>query len=295
MTLDNSNNFLNNSQESLKEIAEISSIIQDLYKQLEQALSNPNITTNESNNIIQNIETLSNVKKILVDNYIRTNRNAQQSTIAEEIAYNETQQAMKAIQLEIEASKNKIAMLDQEKYNRLRLIEINNYYGLQYKNNKRIIIFVIIVSVLFLITIILKNKGIISPNIFYYINIVLFVFSIITFIGLLRNAFMRNNMNYDEYNFPFNYGSVVSDYPISTSSSSSSSSSSSNTSGNNYLGVQCVGSSCCGPNQYFDSSTNTCMNGTPTSSGSGSGTGIDSSSNGLLYIVDVCNNSFIPF
>ena len=292
MALDNSNNFLENSQESLQEIAEISKIIQDLYKQLEQTLSNPNITTNESDNIIRNIETLSNVKKILVDNYIRTNRNAQQSTIAQEIAYNETQQAMKAIQLEIETSKNKIAMLDQEKYNRLRLIEINNYYGLQYKNNKRIILFVIGVSILFLITIILKNKGVISPNVFYYINIVVFVVAIIIFIGLLRNAYMRNNMNYEEYDFPFNYGSVVSDYPVSTSSSSSNT----NTSGNNYFGVQCVGSSCCGPNQYFDTSSNTCMNGSSPSSGSGSsGSSTDSSSNGILYIVDSCNNSLIPF
>ena len=140
MSTDTSSNFLENSQESLQEIAEISTIIQDLYKQLEQSLSNPNVTTAESDNIIKNIETLSNVKKILVENYVRTNRNAQQSTIAEEIAYNETQQAMRAIQLEIETSKNKIAMLDQEKYNRLRLIEINNYYGLQYKNSRRIII-----------------------------------------------------------------------------------------------------------------------------------------------------------
>ena len=289
MSTDTSSNFLENSQESLQEIAEISTIIQDLYKQLEQSLSNPNVTTAESDNIIKNIETLSNVKKILVENYVRTNRNAQQSTIAEEIAYNETQQAMRAIQLEIETSKNKIAMLDQEKYNRLRLIEINNYYGLQYKNSRRIIIFVICVSILFLITIILKNKGIISQKVFYYINIVVFVVAIIIFIGLLRNAYMRNNMNFDEYDFPFNYGAVVSDYPISTSSSSTSTSSSSN----NYFGLQCVGSSCCGPNQYFDTSSNTCMNGTSPTSGSGSST--DSSSNGILYIVDSCNNSLIPF
>jgi hypothetical protein len=289
MSTDTSSNFLENSQESLQEIAEISTIIQDLYKQLEQSLSNPNVTTAESDNIIKNIETLSNVKKILVENYVRTNKNAQQSTIAEEIAYNETQQAMRAIQLEIETSKNKIAMLDQDKYNRLRLIEINNYYGLQYKNSRRIIIFVICVSILFLITIILKNKGIISQKVFYYINIVVFVVAIIIFIGLLRNAYMRNNMNFEEYDFPFNYGAVVSDYPISTSSSSTSTSSSS--SSNNYFGLQCVGSSCCGPNQYFDTSSNTCMNGTSPTSGSST----DSSSNGILYIVDSCNNSLIPF
>jgi len=285
MSSDTSSNFLENSQESLKEIAEISTIIQGLYKQLEQTLSNPNITTTESDNIIQNIETLSNVKKILIDNYVRTNQNAQQSTIAQEIAYNETQQAMKAIQLEIEASKNKIAMLDQEKYNRLRLIEINNYYGLQYKNSRRIIIFVICVSILFLITIVLKNKGIISQNVFYYINIVVFVIAIIIFIHLIRNAYMRNNMNFDEYDFPFNYGDT--DYPVSTSSSSSTT----NTTSNNLFGLQCVGSSCCGPNQYFDTSSNTCMNNISSSSGSN----IDSSSNGLLYIVDTCNNSLIPF
>jgi hypothetical protein len=285
MSLDNSYNFLENSHESLQEIAEISRLIQKLYTQLEETLANPNITTNESDNIIKNIETLSNVKKILIDNYISTNRNAVHTSIAEEIAYKETQTAMNAIQLEIEASKNKIAMLDQEKYNRLRLIEINNYYGLQYKNSRRIIIFVIIVSVLFLITIILKNRGILSKNFFYYINIVIFVVSIIIFLGMIRNAYRRNNMNFEEYDIRFDGVAASNIYPSTYDASGSSSSSGSS----NMLGLQCVGSSCCGSNQYFDTSLNICMNNPPTSSS------IDSSSNGLLYIVDNCNNSFISF
>jgi hypothetical protein len=284
MALDNSYNFLQDSQESLQEIANISKLIQGSYIQLEQSLSNPNITTNESDNIIKNIETLTNVKKILIDNYVTTNRNAVQTSIAEEIAYKETQNAMNAIQLEIEASKNKIAMLDQEKYNRLRLIEINNYYGLQYKNNRKIILFVIGVSVFFLITIILKNKGILSTNIFYYINIVVFVVSIIIFLGMIRNAYRRNNMNFEEYDFDFDGVGASASNPSTYDASGTS------TSSYNMFGVQCVGSSCCGSNQYFDSSLNVCMTNT-----SSSGSSIDSSSNGMLYIVDNCNNSFIPF
>jgi len=289
MSLDNSYNFLQNSQESLQEIAEISQIIQGLYTQLEQTLANPNITTTESDNIIKNIETLSNVKKILIDNYISTNRNAVHTSIAEEIAYKETQAAMNAVQLEIEASKKKIAMLDQDKYNRLRLIEINNYYGLQYKNSRRIIIFVICVSVFFLITIILKNRGILSQHWFYYINIVVFVVSIIVFLGMIRNAYKRNNMNFEEYDIEFDGVGAASSYPSTYEPSGNTTSSS-----YNMFGVQCVGSSCCGVNQYFDTSMNVCMNGT-NPSGSSSGSSSDSSSNGMLYIVDNCNNSFIPF
>jgi len=141
--------YSEDSTNQLAEITNISQILRELYADLESSLSDPNISSQESDNIIKNIETLTKVKGILIDNYIQINQNAQQTSISQNIAYTETVSAIAATDKEIEESKKKIALLNEEKYNRLRLIEINNYYGSQYSNHQKIILYIIGLCIFF--------------------------------------------------------------------------------------------------------------------------------------------------
>ena len=84
---------------------------------------------------------------------------------------------------EIDESKKKIALLNEEKYNRLRLIEINNYYGSQYSTHQKIILYFIFLCIIFLILIILKNKNILSADVFFWVSILIISISLIV-IGL---------------------------------------------------------------------------------------------------------------
>ena len=158
--------YSDDSNEQLTQITEISKLLSVLYNQLESVLSDPNASYNEGDDIIENIETLTRVKKILINNYLQMNANAQQTSISQRIAYDETMSAINASDKLISESKKNISVINQDKYNRLRLIEINNYYGSQYSNHQKIILYLIVLCVFFLITIILKNRNILSNNIF---------------------------------------------------------------------------------------------------------------------------------
>jgi len=273
--------YSDDSSTQLAEITTMSQIISELYAELESSLSNPNISSQESDNIIRDIERLTKVKNILIGNYLQMNANAQQLSISQKIAYDETMNAISATNKEIAESKKKIALLNQEKYNRLRLIEINNYYGSQYSNHQKIIMYIIGICIFFLITIILKNKNILSSNVFYWLNIIVISISIIVIGYMVKDSYSHNNMNYEEYDYDFNYNQTILDYPI-TPTSTTTSNAVVNTSVSTCNVIS--GSSFCSDNQTFNDTTQKCeTNIVPPDSVTGD-----------LFIIDKSNNTQIP-
>ena len=275
--------YSDDSNEQLTQITEISKLLSVLYNQLESVLSDPNASYNEGDDIIENIETLTRVKKILINNYLQMNANAQQTSISQRIAYDETMSAINASDKLISESKKNISVINQDKYNRLRLIEINNYYGSQYSNHQKIILYLIVLCVFFLITIILKNRNILSNNIFYIINIIVVSISFICIGYMVKDSYDRSNMMYDEYDYGFNYNQTISNYPVTTTNSKDTSS--------NIPSISCNidGSKFCSENQTFNVDSKKCeINPAPA-------TEINSptSLSGDLFIIDKSNNTEI--
>jgi hypothetical protein len=276
------NSYTDESSTQLEQISTISQILRDLYTSLEDSLTDPNSSSTNSENIINSIESITRVKDILIKNYLEMNTNAQQTSISQKIAYDETMNAISATDKEIEESKKKIALLNEEKYNRLRQIEINNYYGLQYSNHQKIILYIIFLSIFFLITIILKNKNIIPSDIFYWINIIVISISIIIITYMIRDSYNRDNMNYDEYNYGFNYNKTILEYPINPMPVNGNVSKPNST-------CYVNGSKYCSDNQIFNTELQKCEIKPPTATAEETN---DSSSDGLV-IVDKSNNTQI--
>jgi hypothetical protein len=271
--------YSDESTNQLAEITTISQIISELYAELESSLSDPNISSQESDNIIRDIERLTKVKNILIGNYLQMNANAQQTSISQKIAYDETMNAISATNKEMEIAKKKIALLNQEKYNRLRLIEINNYYGSQYSNHQKIIMYIIGLCIFFLITIILKNKNILPSNVFYWLNIIVISISIIVIAYMVKESYSHNNMNYEEYDYDFNYNQAILDYPITPTTTTANAVVNTAPTTCNVVS----GSSFCSDNQTFNDTTQKCeTNIIPPNSSAGD-----------LFIIDKSNNSQI--
>jgi hypothetical protein len=276
------NSYTDESSTQLEQISTISQILRDLYTSLEDSLTDPNSSSTNSENIINSIESITRVKDILIKNYLEMNTNAQQTSISQKIAYDETMNAISATDKEIEESKKKIALLNEEKYNRLRQIEINNYYGLQYSNHQKIILYIIFLCIFFLITIILKNKNIIPSDLFYWINIIVISISIIVITYMVRDSYNRDNMNYDEYNYGFNYNKTILEYPIKPMPVNGNMSEANST-------CYVNGSKYCSENQIFNSELQKCETLPPTATEEETN---NSSSDGLV-IVDKSNNTQI--
>jgi hypothetical protein len=163
----------------------------------------------------------------------------------------ESTNAIDIVEKELNASKKRLNLLEAQKNNTLRLVEINTYYGKRYRAHSKLMKTIVFICIPIIILSILANKGIVPPNIHaFLVGIIIFIG--IFFIGLqLIDISNRDNMNWDEYNWYFDRESAP------TASESSSSSSDSNPWATSSF--TCVGAACCYDGSTYDETHNICV------------------------------------
>ena len=158
---------------------------------------------------------------------------------------------------QLNQAKTKLSSLQGKNDTKMRLVQINTYYGQRYEAQSELMKLVILVCIPILILFILKKKGMLPETIGKYaIGITIAVGAIF----VIRKAWdisMRNNMNFDEYDWkyedPSDHTPSIWEYnkknlfnfdnPIKT------------VIGN--LGL-CVGADCCANGLYFDEDKQKC-------------------------------------
>ena len=241
-------NIQDSNQQILNDIQSLQAIEQQLVNTLE---GNTNLTSEQQTQTIKKINQISNMRIKLyktlsdVNSFFETALNTSQSTLKQQI------EVIAIVESELNKSKAQLQLLEEEKNNKIRLVEINNYYGDKYAEHAllmKIIIFILIPVVV--LTILYNND--ILPKMIYYILII--IISVIggyylwkTYISII----MRDTMNYQEYDWHFNPKNAPSvassDVAVDPWLSSSS------------LFGTCIGQACCSDNQTYDSSLNQCI------------------------------------
>lgn len=169
---------------------------------------------------------------------------------------------LQVVEDQLNQAKSKIDQLSQENDTKMRMVEVNTYYGQRYEAHsdlmKKIIIFCIPVLILF----ILKKKGILPELIAtYLIGIVIAVGAFI----ILRNVwdiFTRSNMNFDTYNWIFQFNDTTKP-PTIREYNNEHFFKHFDIAGllenlMNNLGI-CVGGTCCGEQMAYDSTQMKCV------------------------------------
>ena len=164
---------------------------------------------------------------------------------------------LNVVEDQLSQAKTKLSSLQGKNDTKLRLVQINTYYGQRYEAQSELMKLVILVCIPILILFILKKKGMLPETIGKYaIGITIAVGAIF----VIRKAWdisMRNNMNFDEYDWkyesPSDHTPSIWEYnkknlfnfdnPIKT------------VIGN--LGL-CVGADCCANGLYFDEDKQKC-------------------------------------
>ena len=239
-------NISQNNEQILNDIQSLQKMEQDLFSSLE---SNTGLTTQQQQKVIEKINQISNMRINLyktlsgVNNFYGTALQSSAGTLKEQTA------AIGIVESELNKSKKRLQLLEAERNNKIRLVEINDYYGDKYAEHSQLMKIIIFTLVPIIILAILNNKGIL-PNMIYNILIV-----IISFIGAwfmwsrFASIIMRDNMNYQEYDFYFNPDAA----PTGSTTDS----------GDPWLSLKvpgtCVGEYCCSDGQTWDSELNQCV------------------------------------
>jgi len=261
-----------NNEQILNDIQSLQQIEQQMFNNLE---STPNLTLEQQQNIIEKMNQISNMRINLyqtlsgVNNYYQSALNSSIGTLQEQTL------AIGIVESELNNSKERLTRLEEEKNNKIRLVEINTYFGDKYTEHSQLMKIIIFSLIPIIIISFLYTKGIIPKIVYLILIIIISLICAYFFWKKFSSIIMRDNMNYQEYNYSFDPSNLT------TSTNTTASDPWQKTASLGY----CIGNSCCSTGLTYDKSINQCVVGDSTSSSSSS-TGSSSFYSGLQSEVE---------
>ena len=249
---DSSNKF-DNLQERNQQVLNNISQLQTQEKSLYESLNNVSLSPEQKQQIINKINEISQMRMNLyaglkdMYSYYQENVSASRSTL------NQSMAALDVLENELNQSKIKMNLIEDQKYNKLRLVEINTYFGKRYNAHSKLMKTIVIICIPIIILAVLSNKGILPQNIYkLLVTIILVIGSIL--IGLqLIDISNRDDMNWDEYEWYFDKENAPSSTSTNTTTETTESDPWETPT------ATCIGSACCYDGSTYDSNKNICV------------------------------------
>lgn len=214
-----------------------------------QELSSMNKTQEEKDILINRINQLAQIRTNLYENsrdlfaFYTANINDARSTLGQEVS------AIKILETELNEAKERFNSIQNQKNDKLRLVQINTYFGKRYNAQKEIMQVIFFTCIAVFILLLIKNKFGVIPN-----NVSLLLVGIILAIGIVILVYKiidfsnRDTMNFDEYNWKFDKKTAPMDINKNPSAKVPWT-----------YGLTCVGSQCCDSNSEYNPSLNICV------------------------------------
>jgi hypothetical protein len=183
----------------INNIARIQAIEKQLLNKLNGAMD-----AEQRSEIVAQINDLAKARGDLYNNM--NDFSSQLETVASERrnALVQNSVAVNVIRDQIENSSNTLDGLQQEKSNKMRLVEINNYYGKKYEFQTDIMKIIILTCVPVLVISVLLKKGFIPNLIATGLIILIVAAGVIAVARKVMDLNRRNSFNFDQYDYPFN-------------------------------------------------------------------------------------------
>ena len=244
---DNSQNF-DNLQERNQQVLDNISQLQSQEKQLYDSLDDVTLSSDQKQQIINKINEISQMRLDMyasmkdMYSYYQQNVAASRSALGQEVS------AIDILENELNQSKIRMNLIQDEKYNKLRLVEINTYYGKRYNAHSKLMKTIVLTCIPVIILAVLANSGILPSNLYVFLTGLVIIIGVII-IGLeLIDMSNRDNMNWDEYNWYFDKSKAPTDSSDGNASDPWATAS-----------MTCIGSACCYDGSTYDDATNICV------------------------------------
>lgn len=245
----NFSNLQDRNAQIISDIQNLQNIEKELFNNLEQSLLQNQLSQSEKETLVKKINEISQMRANMyqtiggINNFYQSNLNSSTDTLTQQTA------AISIIEKELNAAKERLKLIEEYKLNKLRLVEINNYYSDRYAAHSQLMKLIIYMFVPILIISILANKGIIPGWLFSTLIIIIGVWGAITLFYTIRSMSMRDNMMYQEYDWGFNPDSM----PANTKTSSK------DPWAKAHGEAICVGQACCDTGYIYDPAQNKCI------------------------------------
>jgi hypothetical protein len=220
---------------------------QKLFLQLQKGIeTNPNDPT--LNTLIDQINQLSELRYQLYASLNQMGSYYSEDARGTATSLKDQTIALQIVEQQLNQSKARLDYVENQKLSKLRLVEINQYYGKKYNDHAHIMrTLVIIFAVIFVLTI-FYNSYLLPERLYYICIYIIVIVGGIFLLVMLSKSMKHSNMNYDEYKWYFN----VDKAPKLNASYSGDANpwATSNT---------CVGKACCMDSETYDPEIAKCI------------------------------------
>jgi hypothetical protein len=238
------------SAELIGDIQNLQNIELDLYDTLEKGIANNTLTAADKTTLIDQINKVSEMRVKLFTNLNSLNQHYQGSVASGGSVIQNQISALSVVETELRQSADALKVLNNDKNNMQRMVEINTYYGEKYADHKSIMKTVVYFCIPIILLTVLANIGFLPRSIYSFLLIIISVAAIVIIGVKLIKSLSHDNMNYQEYA----WGNQAPTAPAVDTGDST---------GKNpwfSIGASCVAQECCDDGfTYVPSPTNKCV------------------------------------
>ena len=262
-------NVSNESQEqTLQNIQQLQQMEKNLYTQLESVAADSGSAAAQEK-IITRINELSAMRMNMFKNLNNMYDTVLNSVSQTRVDLVDQMTVVGVVENELNNAKVNLNKLEEAKNNKMRMVEINTYYGQRYQAHTGVMKLVIMITIPLLILAILNKKQLIPSNIANLLTIIILLVGGFLFIRRIYDLYSRDNMNYDEYDWKFNPAAIqptVYEYDKAALEGTKIGDNLRTAAENlaEDIGLGCVGAACCSKDMNYNSSTNKCVEKTDT-------------------------------
>jgi hypothetical protein len=200
---------------TIQSIQELQQLEKQLFTNLEKSSANSPNNLVEQEQIIKRINDLS-ATRIQLFNSLRNlyqdsqyNVNRLRKEVGDKII------VAKVMEQELNNLKTNYHTLKDDKNNKLRMVEINTYFGKRYQAHTSLMKMVIIICLILLVINIFAKRGFLPINISNLLTAIVLAVGAFYILKKVFDLMRRDNMNYDEYNWNIGFqpkGETVFEY-----------------------------------------------------------------------------------
>ena len=240
-------NFSEKNNQVLFGISQLQKTEKELYANLEL----PNLSSIEKQRIINQINELSQMRMDMYSNLQHLYSSYQQNVNNLDTISDIQIKEIDAMEDELNQLKIHLNSIDQMKIDKLRTVEINNYYAKRYNAYKNIMFVISLSCIPILLLTILSNKTIIPSNVYgLLVSLIVVIASYLIFKQYLDIS-NRDNINWDSYSWYFDKNAApnpgdADDEGVLVEDEGEG-------------GDLCIGSACCQEGTIYDSNLNICV------------------------------------
>ena len=242
----------------------------------------------EKESIVNKINLLSDKRESLNSEIKSLGQQAKVDLTIDFQTFQQQMRIVEAAEEQLNESKMKLKLLNDEKLNKLRLVQINTYYNKRYDALGDMVKYIILFLVIAIIFAIVIQKGFIPGNIGSLILTIYVALGLVYFYLYYLDIQSRSKRNFDEYEWIFDPNRETKEDEDKDSGE-----------GDAYLGVnkkntdECVGEDCCTDGMKYDETIQQCV--TEEGMSNALTQNVFSSKNVVIDYNNKNNNSIQPF